>query len=410
MPPKPLYNPIPLSQLTPENVAEHLNGATRFLAKYKRTAKDKRGVLGGETHQRLVANALQAYTAYLDQIATMMAHQDDQDMEEPDPADNSENRDDPMDEEPPSPDQDPKRALQAVIGKISFLTIRDWGKTWAEKRHEFTSHTYTSPPATFQPLFNACSNLQRAILEACKGLNLNAAIIGWPTMANERPDGMDEIRRIHEWLVVHDLIDEPVEIEVTTGKSSGPKIKIWDYEKGKKVKMTPRMIKEARDEPDKWPGCVEAGIGIIKPLFNNHIGSEKCLSCKDGARGKGKIDKGGDYLSGCECPVETAALELWLTKINAKNPDTPLRQAGDGKIKRENAFNPTTLRFIEGGIAAVSGHTVRSLLQTEKARLEHTAIWALSRLSDMMIMENPAHQEEMEKVLAAFKTYVKGQV
>ncbi|KAF8310425.1 hypothetical protein F5887DRAFT_1091590, partial [Amanita rubescens] len=140
------------------------------------------------------------------------------------------------------------------------------------------------------------------------------------------------------------------------------------------------------------------------------IGSEKCLSCKDGARGKGKIDKGGDYLSGCECPVETAALELWLTKINAKNPDTPLRQAGDGKIKRENAFNPTTLRFIEGGIAAVSGHTVRSLLQTEKARLEHTAIWALSRLSDMMIMENPAHQEEMEKVLAAFKTYVKGQV
>jgi hypothetical protein len=139
---------------------------------------------------------------------------------------------------PPEPDQDPKRACEslvgllptfhniilpvhAVIGKMSFLPIRDWGKAWADKRDEFTSHTYTSPAASFQPLFKACSNLQKAILEACEGLNLDAAIIGWPTMANEQPTGFNEIRRIHEWLVVHDVIDEPVEVEVTTGKSLG---------------------------------------------------------------------------------------------------------------------------------------------------------------------------------------------
>ena len=47
-PSKPLYNPIPLSQLTPENVNVHIGGATQFLAKYKRTGKDKRSILGGE--------------------------------------------------------------------------------------------------------------------------------------------------------------------------------------------------------------------------------------------------------------------------------------------------------------------------------------------------------------------------
>ena len=134
------------------------------------------------------------------------------------------------------------------------------------------------------------------------------------------------------------------------------------------------------------------------------IGLEKCLSCKDGARGQGKVDKGVGYLSGCECPVETAALELWLTKVNAKNPDAPIRQAEDGKIKRENAFNLTTLRFIEGGISAVSGHTARSLLQTEQVRLIQTAVWAMNRLSDMMPMDT--HQEEMDQVIASFKSCI----
>jgi hypothetical protein len=39
--------------------------------------------------------------------------------------------------------------------------------------------------------------------------------------------------------------------------------------------MTSKMIKEARDDPDKWPGCVEVGIEVIKPLFNNHVSGIK---------------------------------------------------------------------------------------------------------------------------------------
>ena len=130
---------------------------------------------------------------------------------------------------------------------------------------------------------------------------------------------------------------------------------------------------------------------------------EKCLSCKDGPRGKVRVDKGNGYLNGCECPVETAALELWLTKVNACNPDVPRRIGDGGKMKRENSFNPTTLRFIEGGILAASGHTARSLLQTEQGRLEHTAEWALGRLSDLAMVNNPAHQGAIDQVLADFR-------
>ena len=72
-------------------------------------------------------------------------------------------------------------------------------------------------------------------------------------------------------------------------------------------------------------------------------------------------------------------------------------------MKRENAFNPTTLKFIEGGISAASGHTVRSLLQNEEARLEHTVEWGLGRLAELAMVNNPAHQGAIDQVLADFK-------
>ena len=57
-------------------------------------------------------------------------------------------------------------------------------------------------------------------MAACLALGLTPAIIGWPTMANGRPEGMQEIRDIHWWLVSNDLINEPVEEVEGIGKSS----------------------------------------------------------------------------------------------------------------------------------------------------------------------------------------------
>lgn len=87
-------------------------------------------------------------------------------------------------------------------------------------RKEFTSVSLTSSFAVYQPLMTACSTLQEVIVAACLALGLTPAVIGWPTMANGRPEGMQEIRDIHGWLVSNDLIDEPVEEVEGIGQSS----------------------------------------------------------------------------------------------------------------------------------------------------------------------------------------------
>lgn len=47
-PSAPPYEPIPASELTPENVGEHIESANDYLVKFKRTAKNKRGAIGGD--------------------------------------------------------------------------------------------------------------------------------------------------------------------------------------------------------------------------------------------------------------------------------------------------------------------------------------------------------------------------
>ena len=31
------------------------------------------------------------------------------------------------------------------------------------------------------------------------------------------------------------------------------------------------MFLDAKKDPKKWPGCVEVGMNIMKPLFQNHV-------------------------------------------------------------------------------------------------------------------------------------------
>ena len=45
----PPYQPIPLSDLTPENVTGHINNATQFLDKFRKTGKNRRDALGGNS-------------------------------------------------------------------------------------------------------------------------------------------------------------------------------------------------------------------------------------------------------------------------------------------------------------------------------------------------------------------------
>ena len=44
----PAYQPIPLSDLSPENVVGHINNATQFLDKFRKTSRKRRDALGGD--------------------------------------------------------------------------------------------------------------------------------------------------------------------------------------------------------------------------------------------------------------------------------------------------------------------------------------------------------------------------
>jgi hypothetical protein len=35
--------------------------------------------------------------------------------------------------------------------------------------------------------------------------------------------------------------------------------------------MTSEMMREAKKSPEKWRGCVEVGMGIMRTLFTNHV-------------------------------------------------------------------------------------------------------------------------------------------
>ena len=118
-------------------------------------------------------------------------------------------------------------AVLAIIGKIPFLTIKNWERAWLAKRQEILSHTYTTSTNSYQPLKTASTNLQTAILEACKELALNPAIIKWPTMASDIPDNVREICNIREWLVENELITEPVEASGQASSSSHSKGAIY---------------------------------------------------------------------------------------------------------------------------------------------------------------------------------------
>ena len=93
-----------------------------------------------------------------------------------------------------------------------------------------------------------------------------------------------------------------------------------------------------------------------------------------GPRGRPVPFQGDDHLE-CGCPLRMAALELWLTKVTAKESDN------EDQDKR-GRLTPELLRLVEAAIQVVSGHSPETLLQDKGKRLEFTAAWVLEQLSD----------------------------
>jgi hypothetical protein len=111
-----------------------------------------------------------------------------------------------------------------------------------------------------------------------------------------------------------------------------------------------------------------------------------------GQRGQSEFKYDGIHLDGCGCPVRTAALQLWLTKVTAE-----LDIENSERIK----FNTPTLKVIEGGIEEISGHSVETLLQPRAERLEFTVGWALDELA--ATFGDQTHQHMIKRLRKDFQ-------
>lgn len=98
------------------------------------------------------------------------------------------------------------------------------------------------------------------------------------------------------------------------------------------------------------------------------------------------------FLNECKCPLNGAALELWMIKQTAGMQGIP--QRGDDDVAaRRLALNPDVLKLIGGAIEVASGLDVNGLLKPKADRLEATARWALEGLHSIALSENSKFAE-----------------
>ncbi|KAG5649259.1 hypothetical protein H0H81_005054, partial [Sphagnurus paluster] len=261
--------------------------------------------------------------------------------------------------------RDPEDYLRDVIDLMPFSIVKKFTEAWEGKSVDFALGNYAAGADSFRELAAATVSLEKAILKACNEVGTTLDTINWPALQDSSwPSNVHEITEILTWMKTH--LGQSIE---------NATYKVYDYDRAKWIRMKAANFIEARD-PEKWLGVIELGLPIVRRVFRNHVGSSKCLSHSgpDAPRGKNApryIYPGREQLNGCTCPLETAALELWLSKIT--------RGTEDGKLGMKLA----QLLIVEDGLADVSGHTIQTLLQPRAGRLEHTVRWALGQLKDI---------------------------
>jgi hypothetical protein len=116
---------------------------------------------------------------------------------------------------------------------------------------------------------------------------------------------------------------------------------------------------------------------------------------------------GPGYLD-CKCPIETALVELWISKISTQNPDVPKRgdESNNGKefAKADFAFNPVTLRIVASAIEEASGLTTQTMFAPKLQRLKTTVRWAFKELKGAALQDTDVRG--LEAMAEAFKTVV----
>ncbi|KAF7378020.1 hypothetical protein MSAN_00225900 [Mycena sanguinolenta] len=280
--------------------------------------------------------------------------------------------------------------LDAIADSIKPRMLTVFEKAWLAAKSTVLSADDSSPlDSSCDSLVDAATDIIDHILNEAEQWKFPPESFNWTMEFDEGGQvTAAHIMELCDWLISSNLMVGERVSDQKTAKKPAKAAEIKIYEGNKRITMTPSMLIEARTRADQYRGVVEAGMDTVHAVLKNRNGRYKCISCDrvNGGAGGKKLDtrlappvEDHPYLQDCKCPLRGAALELWMLKMTVHDERVPKRADNDISA-RKLAFNPDTLKIVAGAIEAASGHDVPTLLQPEVKRLEHTALWALTRL------------------------------
>ncbi|KAJ7611138.1 hypothetical protein DFH06DRAFT_1485368 [Mycena polygramma] len=280
--------------------------------------------------------------------------------------------------------------FDVIAQSLDIRTVAKFNNSFVHHEDAVRAADPSSTAEVFMDLSDIAEELMDQVEEIGREAGLSYAQLKWKIEHAGGPLKVSDLIGLYDWLVMADyiIVAIPQKPATASPKVAKDSTAVKIYVNGIRTTMTFTMMNEARKEPSKYPGCVEAGMKTVAAVFQNRSGNEKCITCASGPRGRALGDRpippasDHPYLEACKCPLRTAALEMWMIKVTAEDEDIP--QRGDTDVKNSRlALNPDILKLIAGAIKVASGHDVDSLLQPEPKRLEHTIHWALEKLHSM---------------------------
>ncbi|KAJ7838933.1 hypothetical protein B0H14DRAFT_3699337 [Mycena olivaceomarginata] len=168
--------------------------------------------------------------------------------------------------------------LDTVKESISAPMLGRFLGAWLEHGNAAEAADPTHTVAGFETLYDAAVEILDQVVHSAQQSQFSDEQFGW----NIQYDGGDlkfsHLISLHAWLVANRLMVGNIQKK----PAPAPQKPLKDHSdvtithNGKWVKMTQKMLGDARMDPSMYPGCVEAGMDIIKEVLRNCNGRFKC--------------------------------------------------------------------------------------------------------------------------------------
>ncbi|KAF7327171.1 hypothetical protein MKEN_00294200 [Mycena kentingensis (nom. inval.)] len=296
--------------------------------------------------------------------------------------------------------------LEDLLDTIPSRLITSFGNAWGKESQILFQAQPDSPADAAKELNSVAIAISDHIVDQAHELGLMLIDMRWPVKHRKEegdPLTCRDIVLLRGWLIDHGAMMQTtvVYVEHPAGEnatsdfwpminlpatadtsSAGPKVRI----NGRTVQLKSHDVIAARTKSAAFPEVVQGGLELVKTILTNRSHKTKCVTHEE-LRGTGKskfpTPPGEDYLEDCHCPTWTAALELWLIKVTARNDNVPRRENVDHSEWRRLGLTSENLRLVGAGIEEVSGLDIHGLLQPRALRLVKTALWAVAELQEL---------------------------